>query len=356
MGAIAEAVAIGPSALYRHFANKQQLLEAVIGNATTGAALAIDSVGSATLDEVATVLTRVAIDNRNFGVLWQREARQLPGGDRREHQRQIQQIVQQLTDNINANRADLTQPESGLLARCALAAANSISFHHLTLPDPEFPRLLADIVYTVLTSSAVRLRNRPRTSMQLPRARSRREEILTSAVELISERGFAGVSMDDIGAVVGIVGPALYKYFPSKADLLAAVLIRGDEWLQRDLSRVFAQAGGPEHAMSELVRAYNTLAYDNPHLARVLVSESHHLSDAAYQQTRAAQHAYLDEWVHLLRQVHSDWTPVEARIRVHAVQMLINDAAIDSHVHEYDSAPDTTFAMASTVLDLPGSA
>lgn len=352
MSAIADAVAIGPSALYRHFTNKQKLLDASIGDATMRAAQMIDEVGSADLDAVANVLARVAIDNRNFGILWQREARQLTDDDRRVHQRRIQQILQRLTDNIHGNRADLTPAESDLLARCAFAVANSISFHRLTLPDPQLSGLLADIVHTVLTGSVVRLGKRRRRSAPLLRARSRREEILTSAVELLSERGFAGVSMDDIGAVVGVVGPALYKYFPSKADILAAVLVRGDEWLRRDLSRVFSEAGGPERGMAELVRVYNTLAYDNPHLARVLVSEAHHLPEAAYHQARAAQHAYLDEWVHLLRQVHPDWTPVEARIRVHAVQMLINEISVDPHVRDYDAAPATTSAMARAVLDL----
>lgn len=355
MSAIAEAVAIGPSALYRHFKSKQQLLNAVIGDATTGVAHAIGGVRSSNLDGVATALARVAINHRSFGILWHREARRLTDDDRREHQREYQQIVQRLAENIHGNRPDLTPSQGDLLARSALAAANSISFHHLTLPGPQFVRLLADIVHAVLISPAVGLGNRRRMSTQLPRARSRRQEILDSAVELFSERGFAGVNTDDIGAAVGIVGPALYRYFPTKADILAAVLFRGDEWLQRDLSRVFAQADGPGRSMVELLRAYNTLAYDNPHLARVLVSEADHLPDAERHRARTAQHVYIDEWVNLLRQVHPGWTALEARIRVHAVQMLINDIAVDPHLREGDFAPATTFAMASAVLDLAGS-
>ena len=44
----------------------------------------------------------------------------------------------------------------------------------------------------------------------------RRQQIIDTAAELFAERGFHGVSVNDIGAACGISGPALYKHFPSK--------------------------------------------------------------------------------------------------------------------------------------------
>ena len=57
---------------------------------------------------------------------------------------------------------------------------------------------------------------------------SRREQILGTAAELFAKRGFHGVSVADLGAAVGISGPALYKHFPSKDDLVVAYLEEQD--------------------------------------------------------------------------------------------------------------------------------
>src|SRR6266540_2828251 len=64
-----------------------------------------------------------------------------------------------------------------------------------------------------------------------PRRRSRREEILEIAVRLFAERGYHGVSMDDIGAAAGVTGPALYHHFAGKEAMIAAALAPVSEGL-----------------------------------------------------------------------------------------------------------------------------
>ena len=54
---------------------------------------------------------------------------------------------------------------------------------------------------------------------------SRREQILETAAELFAAKGFHGVSVGEIGRACGISGPALYKHFPSKDAVLAAMLV-----------------------------------------------------------------------------------------------------------------------------------
>ena len=53
---------------------------------------------------------------------------------------------------------------------------------------------------------------------------SRRDQILTAAAELFARHGFHGVGIDDIGAAVGISGPALYRHFRSKDAMLGEML------------------------------------------------------------------------------------------------------------------------------------
>jgi AcrR family transcriptional regulator len=51
---------------------------------------------------------------------------------------------------------------------------------------------------------------------------ARRQQILDAAVRLFSERGFARTSMSDVVRESGMSMGAVYRYFPSKADLVIA--------------------------------------------------------------------------------------------------------------------------------------
>src|ERR1700733_10653312 len=52
----------------------------------------------------------------------------------------------------------------------------------------------------------------------------RRAAILEAASDLFRERGFRATSLDDIGAAAGVSGPAIYRYFKSKHELLAVLI------------------------------------------------------------------------------------------------------------------------------------
>ncbi|MGQ9526345.1 MAG: TetR/AcrR family transcriptional regulator [Chloroflexus sp.] len=58
------------------------------------------------------------------------------------------------------------------------------------------------------------------------RRRMLRDEILAAAQQLIAERGFAALAMDELAVRVGISKPTLYNQFPTREDLLAAMIAR----------------------------------------------------------------------------------------------------------------------------------
>ena len=57
------------------------------------------------------------------------------------------------------------------------------------------------------------------------RPKDRRDQILNVAADLFADRGFAAVSMQDIGEGTGITGGAIYRHFPSKDALLQALVL-----------------------------------------------------------------------------------------------------------------------------------
>src|SRR6202790_5697423 len=337
MGDVAEAVAIGPSALYRHFRGKRDLLAAVVGDA-------LDTVDDATTlaeneqsSDVAATLAVVVLRHRGVGVLWQREARQLSAGDRAKFGAAVEQIAARFAALIRARRPGLAAVEADLLAWSGLAVATRVSLHSMHLPEPEFTTLLGGLITTVV-DAPIQLPSSPPAQgpkTRTLRTQSRREAILTEATKLFAARGFAGVSTEDIGGSVGISGPSVYNHFAAKSDILVAAMLRGDEWLRMDMHRAFAAASDPGDGLNRLLGSYCAFVLDNPHLIQVLVSEAEHLPEPERHRTRAAQYAYIAEWVSLLREVHPQWDAVRARIRVQAVQTMMNDIALTPSLRNY---------------------
>src|ERR1700742_5301777 len=81
-----------------------------------------------------------------------------------------------------------------------------------------------------------------------PRRGLRRSEILAAAAALFARRGFHGVTIDDIGAAVGMSGPGLYRHFPGKEAVLAQMLLAISERLLAEGSRRVVAAPDPERA------------------------------------------------------------------------------------------------------------
>ncbi|WP_458316335.1 TetR/AcrR family transcriptional regulator [Mycolicibacterium brisbanense] len=64
------------------------------------------------------------------------------------------------------------------------------------------------------------------------------------------ERGFGGVSFDEFG----IAGPAVYRYFESKADILCTLINRVQEWLALESFRATGDSSSDGQVVNDLVR------------------------------------------------------------------------------------------------------
>src|ERR1700733_9448601 len=81
----------------------------------------------------------------------------------------------------------------------------------------------------------------------------RREEILAAAAALFARRGFHGVTIDDIGAAVGMSGPGLYRHFSNKEAVLAEMLVGISERLLAEGSRRVVAAPDAAGALDALL-------------------------------------------------------------------------------------------------------
>ena len=81
----------------------------------------------------------------------------------------------------------------------------------------------------------------PPSKRELKRLK-RSEELLDSALRLLSENGLDGFSLHKLARAVGLTVGALYRYFPSKGALIAALEDRVIEETARRLERVLEVA------------------------------------------------------------------------------------------------------------------
>ena len=153
---------------------------------------------------------------------------------------------------------------------------------------------------------------------------TRREQILATAAELFAARGFHGVSVADLGAACGISGPALYKHFPSKDAVLAAMLVSISEELLAVGGARVAAAPGPAAAVRALVDWHTDFALRHRALIVVQDRDWESLPDEAREQVRTLQRSYVDLWAGQLRLVHADLDLDRARAMAHAAFGLIN--------------------------------
>ena len=79
-----------------------------------------------------------------------------------------------------------------------------------------------------------------------------KEKILTEALRLFSENGYAAVSVGQIAEAVGIKAPSLYKHYKSKRDIFDHILL---EMAQRDAANA-AACSLPEDSMEAAPEAY----------------------------------------------------------------------------------------------------
>lgn len=354
IGEVAAAVNVGPSALYRHFASKQQLLSEVVHS---GIQPILDEIGRLDFADPRPAVQRLAalaLDHRRMGVLWQREARHLPAAEYRELRAEVGRVGRSLAERIGAAGIDAPRREREVRAWALVSVLLSPSFHQLALPRVDFEALLARLGTRVLDCPLPRV-GPPRPSPPGLLPNSRREAVLAQAIRLFAERSYAGVGIEEIAASLGMAGPSVYNHFDSKIDLLVTALHRGTAYLYLEVSEVLAGTQQPADALRGLIHSYVHFAFRHHDLLDVLITETRNLPDDERPAAVQAQREYIGEWVHLLSTLDPDLDTTTCRVQVQAVLMVVNDAARTWHVRAAEHSADAVAALCERLLGVaPG--
>jgi AcrR family transcriptional regulator len=116
------------------------------------------------------------------------------------------------------------------------------------------------------------------TKRTLSTAEERREAVLEAGMSVFAEKGFLGTPTTEVAKAAGISQAYLFRLFPTKTDLVLAVVQRSNERIEEVFRKGAAQAkatgGEPEEVIGEL---YGELLEDRT----VLMTQIHQFAAAA---------------------------------------------------------------------------
>jgi AcrR family transcriptional regulator len=122
---------------------------------------------------------------------------------------------------------------------------------------------------------------------------SRDREILDAAAALFYEKGFHGVGVDQIGERIGISGPALYRHFSGKDEILATLL---NETLDELITAAAAVYEDPQQDLERLIRHHVEFSIEHRHLINVYQREVRSLVDPWRRQYNRRMQQYASRW------------------------------------------------------------
>lgn len=393
---IAQRLGVTPGALYRHVPGKYEMFRDAVAvlvyeleTATESAAQSDPAAGGShpeTLAVVVDSVTRTTLTHRSRAALYRWQARYLTPGDRAAVVAAETRVRARVADAVRGRRRGEPAPGAGSAAAAILSCIASLSFHRIEITESEAIALLTSIADD-LARSDPRPREKPSLpggtaatgpatggqgaaglapSGALPGTRLRggaatREGAIEAAISRFHSSGYDSVTMEAIGADVGVAASALYRHFAGKSALLKAAVDRTAVLVERLLDQHAAHHGSgsgsdPAAALADLLDQYVEIAFSHGPELMLYHSELGALDVDDRRRLRRAQRGQLDRWASLVLAASGARQPTEAeenlaRIRVHAALAVVLDGGQGTGFHP--SATDRLGDLAWLTL-LPG--
>ncbi|HEY4465893.1 MAG TPA: TetR/AcrR family transcriptional regulator [Streptosporangiaceae bacterium] len=130
-----------------------------------------------------------------------------------------------------------------------------------------------------------------------------RGEVKQAALRQLAESGPDGLSVAAIGKQLGVSGPALYRYFASRDELLTELVIDAYQDLADALRAAASQPAAPEPRarFEAMARAYRSWALAQPHRYRLLFGPPLPGYDAHAQRLVSASQAAMNQLLGAVR-------------------------------------------------------
>jgi AcrR family transcriptional regulator len=148
------------------------------------------------------------------------------------------------------------------------------------------------------------------------------------AAELFADQGFDRVSIDDIGHVCGVSGPAVYRYFASKDDLLVATYDHLYTRSANEIDAIVAEGVSGREFVERLIDSQIRMALEEQEKVRVVDLERRRLPGSMAERLHAEARRTTRIWVDAVKKARPELSTDEAEVTVHGLLALINSIAL----------------------------
>ncbi|HEY1829581.1 MAG TPA: TetR/AcrR family transcriptional regulator [Acidimicrobiales bacterium] len=338
---IGAAVGITGPAIYRHFAGKDALLDAVIVTLLDDYIDVASSIDPAhhdprqpPLDELIGISTAIALDHPHQVATYIRERARLEGESARQaaaKERQLRTLWQGI---VRSESPEMAPDLIVLRQQAVLGAMGAMTVQRGLLARPRLDQLLTAAALRMLrvAEPAPRPARAAAPTVTGPADRngtwqpqvSRRESILNAALTLMRIKGYHGVGIDEIGDAAGISGPAVYRHYASKADILLDAYDRVGSKVAVGVEAALAGARGPSEALDNLIESYVSIAMDNVDLIIATGQEGAALPSTERPRLARQRRAIAEGWSRVVVELRPELAEAEVHRHVASVFPMVN--------------------------------
>lgn len=152
----------------------------------------------------------------------------------------------------------------------------------------------------------------------------RRVELLRASAEIMADKGFHAMRLEDLGEAVGISGPAVYRHFSNKEEILTELMLGISQHLYEQSQEVLVGIDDPRERLEILIDFHVSFALERTDLIRLHNRELFRMSEEGRGMVRAAQGHYLGLWARALEDFNPTFAGESGRITAQLTIGLIN--------------------------------
>lgn len=178
----------------------------------------------------------------------------------------------------------------------------------------------------------------------------RRDAIVARAAQLFARSGFRGTSIADLAAACATSKSLIYHYYPSKEDILHAVMASHIDLLEQDVRDTMEGGGPAEDRLRDLIHRFMRHYVGAADRQKVLLNELDNLPAARRAAIVAQQRRIVEAVVDLLTAIDGGNGPGRDRGAQRARAMLMFGMINWTHTWYDPSGPIGPDALADMAL------
>ncbi|NNH75075.1 TetR family transcriptional regulator [Nocardia uniformis] len=335
MDEIAARLELSSTALYRHYPSKYALFraEALRLGEVWAAAIRLPPMAAnwpieQRVEHLLEALIAASITNRRSAALLRWQGRYLKAEDRAAVATNLTAVAAMVRTLLGESRPELDASSKSVLGQTIQSIVSSIGDHHVAFPAKTLALRLREACLAVWHCELPPAESA--AALHVGRAAVpptfTHELVLKYAVILFHERGYPNVSVEDIAAAAGLpTTSAVYRFYHSKGDILAAAFRRAAEQVSAAIGPAIAAADSPAHALTALIDLFVAGSFAERELTFVYYAEISNVPLEQRTRLRTVQRLNVQEWAKLLSAARPELTAAESRLLVHTAQALVVD-------------------------------